>query len=164
MCAEDLDARFLNDLRGELLTFLRWKQCPDPDELAQETIKNLLEQRKLREIRDPRNYALGIAGNLLARYWAERHRDISPPVPPHSSEENVSEKRTKCLETCLRKLPRQDRKLLEAYFSFAPGQAKNLGRKKMAAGLGISIEALRARVSRILNEIRPCVTGCMDSE
>jgi DNA-directed RNA polymerase specialized sigma24 family protein len=65
-----------------------------------------------------------------------------------------------CLQSCLRKLDNEKRKLILAYYA-KEKQAKIDYRHELAQRFGISVETLRVRAFRIRASIEGCIESCL---
>jgi RNA polymerase sigma factor (sigma-70 family) len=160
---------YLN-LRQSLRRIFAWNRCADPEGMTDETFDRVARQVHI--LRDtyegnPKRFFYGVANNLIKEYW-KKVKSYVPiesiePVedPPQELEEETSERRRECLSKCLRKLPKEKRKLILAYYA-KEKQAKSTHREAMARQLGISIEALRVRMLRIRSGLEECIERCLD--
>jgi len=86
------------------------------------------------------------------------------PIAPNSTELETerqhSEDRLNCLEDCLAKLSAVNRTLIVEYYREEKG-LKIEHRKQQAESLGMSLNALRLRASRIRAELAECISRCL---
>jgi DNA-directed RNA polymerase specialized sigma24 family protein len=156
------------ELRSRLVTVFRYRGCANPEELADEAMDRVA--RKLLEAppagADPRALLFGVAWNV-ARESFHRARAVALPDgwdrpdergPVHSYDE--PERGQECLERCLGRLEERERELVLTYFE-REKRAKITHRLGIARRLGISANALRLKIHRITQQLRPCVSGCM---
>ena len=156
-------------LRADLIRIFRWRGCSDPEGMADETIIRVT--RKVDEMAatytgSPTSYFYGVAKNLLHEY--DRRRDISLSsqaeqfvLPaPLAEEDDSSERVYECFEKCLKRLEASERKLVIRYYE-GQGRAKIDGRKRLAAKLGVDLNALRVRTRRIRSKLRECIEKCL---
>jgi hypothetical protein len=157
-----------DDIRRRLIKIFTCRGCTVPEVLADQTIDRVT--RKLPEIEgnyagEPVRYFLGVARNIYREYIREREDAL--PLPPEvtlvsvmtQEKEIVYERLTFCVEG----LQPDDRGLIIDYFR-EDKQAKIDLRKKLANKSGITPNALRLRVHRIIANLRECVADCADEE
>lgn len=149
--------------RGLIKIFIS-RGCSWPEELADEVINRVV--RKIFEIRakydhnDPALYFYGVAQNVYREYRTRSSRS-TPQPPPQPSPPNLEEE--ECLEHCLQRLDRSNRKLALDYFA-EKKQTKIDLHREMAKRLGVSVNALRIRAHRIRSELRRCVLDCLKQQ
>jgi RNA polymerase sigma factor (sigma-70 family) len=154
-------------LRLKLIEYFRSRTCLSADELADETLNRLA--RKIgegEEIRDVSRYSYG-----LARWvWMEYRRrpevknvtlDDLAVSPSVFQESLVQKERDRCFRHCLRELPAKEREIVIAYWDHED-QPHRDARREMAEKLGISLVALRIRVSRIKEKLQKCFSDCVE--
>jgi DNA-directed RNA polymerase specialized sigma24 family protein len=161
-------ARYV-ELRERLLTVFIRRGCANPEELADETMDRVA--RKLGSLTiaagdDPRPLVFGVAWNV-ARESFHKRRAVALPDdwdPPSQEKdlgfEHHSRAGAECLDVCLLQLDDSERTLIVCYFR-GEKRAKISGRIGLARDLGITANALRLRVHRITQSLRPCVIECM---
>ncbi len=160
--------------RRKLLEFFEARGCRAPDEHADETINRVA--RKISEgeaIENLNNYCYGVA--RLVWMEAARRRNKEPialddnhvhPVASGADEEEREqlrrerERRLKCLEECLRKLPNETRDFIIEYYREENG-LKIEQRKQQAARLNTTLNALRLRASRMRRDLAACIKSCL---
>jgi DNA-directed RNA polymerase specialized sigma24 family protein len=131
--------------------------------LADEVINRVV--RKLPEIIDtyegPREpYFYGV--------WKRVMLEIPPPPPPPPptptpDELKEKERYDRCLQHCLKQQAPEDRRRLLAYYD-AKGREKIELRRRLAAELGISENALRIRLSRLRATLKGCIEACLKQD
>ena len=143
-----------NLCRLKLIKFFSWRWCPDPTNLADETIVRLLKNVKqglMTSSETPYKYVYAIALNV----YREHRREIRKQ-PSVSYDEAVGtwapESSDGCRELCLEKLPNEKVELLNQYYL--------LDREELAEKLQLSLNALRLRIHRIKEELRNCYEEC----
>lgn len=149
-------------IRWRLITIFAARQCPVPEELADETIDRVA--RRVADIEtnytgDKTLYFFGVANNV-------HHEYLKKPPPPETSnivddDSAEREQRHHCLEQCLGKLPNDAREMMVRYYS-QEKQAKIDLHKAMAGEMGITINTLRLRVLRLKEKLQPCVKRCLE--
>ncbi len=156
------------NLRQVLTTFFDWRGCQSPEDLVDETLNRVA--RRLEEgeqIRDLTDYCYGTARYLVLEVLAKQSKvENEPDSFQHltASETNWAEqlereRQFECLETCLAKLPTDDRELILNYFS-NERRIKIDNRLAIANSLGTNLNALRVRVHRLKARLEKCVLHC----
>jgi len=153
-------------LRPRLLRFFSARgQSWAADELADESILRVLGKLRLgEEIETLDRFTLGVARFVLLehlRSHAHRHDPLpddleaaTPEVPDTSAIE--------CLEQCLSRMTPAARTLLLRFHGSADDTVKNKDlRKRLAADLGISMNALFLRKCRLRRDLEACVRRCL---
>ena len=157
---ERAGARY-EQIRWRLITIFAARNCPVPEELADETIDRVA--RRVADIEasytgDRALYFFGVANNV-------HHEFLKKPAPPETpttiDEADEREQRHHCLEQCLGRLPGDAREMLLRYYS-QEKQAKIDLHKEMAGEFGITINTLRLRVLRLKEKLQPCVKRCLE--
>lgn len=148
-------------VRRRLTTIFAARNCPVPEDLADETIDRVA--RRVADIvesyaGDKAKYFFGVATNV-------HHEYLKRPSPPERGEALIShdsdqERTYACLDQCLGKLPGAAKELLLHYYA-EERQAKIALHQRMAAELGISINTLRLRILRMKEKLQPCVERCV---
>jgi DNA-directed RNA polymerase specialized sigma24 family protein len=154
-------------LRRKLLKFFAWSRAPFPDELADETLdrvsRRLAEGEVVRQL-DPGAYVHGFARNVLRESWS-RPRLVRAPeaalAAAPAAEQSAAERRSRCLDRCLARLPVESRRLLLAYYQTEGGAAKIASHRQLAAELNVSGGNLRLRLHRLRLELEGCVRACL---
>jgi len=154
------------ELRRRLVRYFDRKNCVAPDDLADETLNRVA--RRLREEGGVLDAAPAQYCYIVARYvFLENLRglerravsleglpEIAAPESPTASAEDASHLRW--LQPCLEKLPPGDRDLIFEYYR-GEQRAKIENRRKLAARLGLTMNALSIRACRIRQRIEVCV-------
>jgi RNA polymerase sigma factor (sigma-70 family) len=161
------------ELRKRLVTICRWRRCPSPEKLADETFDRLsrrLDEGEQVQASDPAAYLYGVARNVLKEYWirqqlertaGQAHAALRPEADEAAElDQREHSQRLDCLDRCLDELPPEDLDLIMRYYSFEPTR-KIAERSELAASLGISVGALRTRVHRLRRSLEVCVNGCL---
>lgn len=140
----------------------------EPLRLAQETLTRV--ERKIdegTEIVNLDGYIHGVA-KIVLKEDLDRYRpqslddDDDFPAPDPVIEDEESERRFRCLDICMNKLPPESRVLLEDYFR-EDGSAKIELRKQLAVRLG-GANALRIRIHRLMKVLEECLRECLDED
>lgn len=158
------------DLRFALIRIFSWNQCADPPGMADETFDRVSKKLpKLKETFEgnPKLFFYGVANNLIKEYRKQVKsyspvEGMEPSVDPaQEAEEERPDRREECLHLCLGKLTKDKRALILSYYA-REKQAKIIHRAKLARELGVSPEALRARMLRIRVTLEDCIEQCLD--
>jgi DNA-directed RNA polymerase specialized sigma24 family protein len=147
-------------IRRRLVKIFVCRGCGEPEDLADECINRVA--KKLRDIEDtftgdPALYFYGVANKVHLEYL--RRRPIPSCPPPIAATEDI-EKEYACLETCMRRLPQENRALVLEYYQ-EERRAKIDHRKQLAERLDIGLNALRIRAHRIRAVLQECVQTCV---
>jgi hypothetical protein len=153
-------------LRLRLVKFFGWKRCYDPDLLADETITRLIEHINAglvsagantgKEIRDDRPYALiyAVANDVFKKHLGELKAPMAESDVAQCSKPDLI--LLDCRRECLKKVSRDKRQILEAYYS---GEQS---KEALAEMKGTSLNGLRAQVHRIKVELNRCYKECLE--
>ena len=147
-------------IRRKLVYYFIGRGCADPEDLADETINRVV--RLVQEIADTyvgerAPFFYKVAGYVRL----ELCKPAPPPAPPPPPDPaHIKELRDKCLEDCLKRLPPDDAELVMQYVK-EDRRAKIERHREMADERGLTLNALRLRIHRILERLRPCVKDCL---
>ena len=167
LCPDDPDeaGRRYVRLHGKLAGYFRLKGTYDPVSDADDTLdragKKIVEGHN---IPDPQKFCIGIAKNIVFERLRERKREENAfqkfiDNNQDNSTEVLVHKITKLIKPCFEKLPEEDRDVLTSYCKIPPGIDRAEHRRQLAESLGLSIAALRIRVTRIRDKLEDCVKG-----
>jgi RNA polymerase sigma factor (sigma-70 family) len=158
-------------IRESLVKLFIWNGCWDAEDLADETIDRVM--RKVPEIAidysgDPALYFYGVAKMLLKEhrrqktFSSESRLFESRPLTCNHRNEDADEidRKFKCLEECIAKLPADSRELIIDYYQ-EEKRAKIDFRRQIAQRMGVDIENLRVRVFRIRGSLYKCMEKCL---
>jgi DNA-directed RNA polymerase specialized sigma24 family protein len=155
------------EIQRRLVWYFDRKGCLPAEELADETLNRVA--RRLEEegrVADaPPRYCYIVARFVFLehlRSGERRHAPVPTDLQTATAADAVSlvdEKRLECLERCLGRLAAADRELILEYYRGDQG-ARIAHRRQMAAGLGITANALSIRASRIRYKLEGCVRKC----
>lgn len=156
----DEAGRKYEDIRLRLIKIFICRGCTCPEDLADEAINRVIHKAK--EIAasyegNPALYFYGVANYVFLEYLRKK------PVPPQTlqaEKQSPWDAEYECLEKCMDSLQPRSRELVLRYY-----QEEKLNkvdyRKKMAAQLGIPLNALRIRAFRIRMFLETCVQQCL---
>jgi DNA-directed RNA polymerase specialized sigma24 family protein len=145
------------ELRTRLVRVFLWEHAIDPESLADDALTRLA--RRLAEGEQIENipaFLNGIARNLLKEEANRRHRiepltDLPAPAANHELERQHA-----ALEACLATWEPDKRQILIAYYQ-GDQSARIQGRQRLAAQLGLELNALRNRALRLRDRLEACV-------
>jgi DNA-directed RNA polymerase specialized sigma24 family protein len=165
------------EMRRRLVSYFDRRNRPFPDELADETLnritKTLGESGSI-AVRPPARYCYVIARFVLLEDL--RHGPRYLPVEAVRAEPcagtglagiegdqvSIREQRLECLDRCLDKLKPEQRDLAVEYYRDAKRMRIDR-RRSLASRLGITMNALGIRASRIRGSLESCVDDCCGS-
>jgi RNA polymerase sigma factor (sigma-70 family) len=158
------------DVQDSLVRIFAWRKSADPEGMVDEVFDRVC--RRLPELArefdgNPRVYCYAVANNLIKEY--QKTLKLNVPIDdvdiagdmPTNTEDPTPEFREECLDDCLQKLPERKRALVLSYYS-KDKHAKIAHRAEMAGQLGISIETLRVRMSRMRRTLEACIELCLE--
>lgn len=170
--SESSGERYL-EMRRRLVLYFDRKNCPAPDELADETLSRvagkLQEQGAITDL-SPAHYCYIVAKfvfledlrrperkqkSLEQLAVSSNMRHEQSLAGSHDVIEN-QEKLLGCLERCLDDLAPGDRELILDYYR-GDGGTKIESRHRLAERLGLSANALSIRACRIRSKVEACV-------
>ena len=141
-------------LRRKLIVFFERRHAPG-DELADETLLRVVQQfADGRSVENVDGFAFGVARHLYADWTRARTR----PLPSSVTVTVPASTEARCLEKCLRRAHPDERELLEAYF------VEKRERSALAAGLGVTLNALRQKVCKAKARLRSCIDACIHND
>jgi len=160
--------RKFGEVRQRLVQLLEWRDCPFPEDLADETLERVA--RRLAEgleiaADDPFRFFCGVAFRVFKESLRERERRERAveelgrepaPAPP----EPETEERLACLRRCLATLAPDQRELILGYYQ-GDKTVKIEARRRLATQLGIAAGTLRLRALRLREKLEACVTQCL---
>jgi len=157
---------------NRLVKFFEYHNCSHKEDCANETIDRAARNRdadKVNESDHPLPYCLGVARFVRNEYHRCKFNLVKPsPDPPDPTpegikaieEENTDEKFA-CMQKCFQELDLEERNLMIAYESTKGEIKKKLARAAMSLVMGISINALRLKVSKIRKRLNKCLEVCL---
>ncbi|HEV2828662.1 MAG TPA: hypothetical protein VGW76_13780 [Pyrinomonadaceae bacterium] len=148
--------------------------CTDAETLADE-VMNRVGVRIVELVKkyegDPIRCLLGFADNVYFEYSRDQQKqaEVEPAsqiTPPDENEEKEREYQNRevrynCLTQCMRELSIADRSLFQRYVE-AEKRARIDGRKRLAAELRMTANALRIKAHRLRGKLRRCMETCVD--
>jgi DNA-directed RNA polymerase specialized sigma24 family protein/GTPase SAR1 family protein len=162
----ELAAQRYEEIRTNLIRIFVSQGIPDAEGLADETFDKIT--RKVDEIAprfvgDPALYFYGVSRNILREHT---RRNLSLPIEP-LSESRIYETydpsldlEHDCLDRCLKKLSRDQRQFILAYY--AESRHKKIeARRELAKQLGVSLATSRVKAHRIRSKLHECIRDCV---
>jgi DNA-directed RNA polymerase specialized sigma24 family protein len=164
------------EMRRRLVWYFDRRNRRAADELADETLNRVgttLETSGQIAVRPPARYCYVVARFVLLEDFRRDHVHV-PLDEPHSAEASTArslnvrepddadvlrEQRLACLDRCLDALKPEQRELVVDYYRDSQRQ-KIERRQEIARRLGITMNALAIRASRIRGTLEACVETC----
>jgi DNA-directed RNA polymerase specialized sigma24 family protein len=160
------------DLHGRLTGFFAWQNNVRPEDRADEVMDRVM--RKLDDgerIDNVPAFAFGVARLLLSEARKQVQREIAAHshlllmagevVEPQPQTDGDTPEEL-CFDDCLALLTPANRELILAYHT-GEGSTKIEARRRLAAGLGSDLNALRVRAHRIRVQLESCTRQCAES-
>jgi DNA-directed RNA polymerase specialized sigma24 family protein len=166
------------EMRRRLVAYFDRRNCPVPDELADETLNRVarrLVEEGVIEADAPARYCYITARFVLMEHRRGARKSNVPLeevrrqargdslAAPEAEDENEKEKLLNCLEQCLGELEPQSREVIVRYYT-GKERVKIENRRALAKELGITANALSIRSCRIRDKLEACVRRCIGSE
>jgi DNA-directed RNA polymerase specialized sigma24 family protein len=160
------------EMRRRLVAYFDRKNCPIPDELADETINRVarrLEQVGSIEAETPAKYCYISARFVFLEYLRTRAKDQrlrnefsgeSGHDEKDPNDQECKNRMLECLERCAEKLDPANKKLIFGYY-VGEERVKIESRRALAKTLGITMNALSIRACRIRAQLELCVQECI---
>ncbi len=157
-------------LRRRLILYFASFSASDPEDLSDETLDRVAVRVGDQTFRSEpafRSYVLGFARNVRLEYFKKLAKNpildeaYLPEIGVAAAElDAVVDGRLECLSKCLDDLQTPDRELILVYYRYEKSECIQF-RKNLARRIGISVDALHTRVSRIRLKIRGCILRCL---
>jgi DNA-directed RNA polymerase specialized sigma24 family protein len=164
------------EMRRRLVAYFDRKNCPMPDELADETLNRVarrLEEEGAIETDAPARYCYIVARFVFMEHLRETRKDnalandlrrqshaAALSAPETDDERKLKEQRLNCLERCLNKLESASREVIARYY-VGTARVKIERRRALAEELGVTMNALSIRACRIRDKLEACVRECV---
>jgi DNA-directed RNA polymerase specialized sigma24 family protein len=165
------------EVRRRLVAYFDRKGCRDADALADETLNRVqrrLEEEGSIESESPAKFCYAVAKFVFLEYVRSgRAREVPEEQIDKASTANAAwqgpddddiherESSLRCLERCMAELDEQRRELVIGYYQ-GELRAKIENRRRLAAKLGLTLNALSIRTFRIRERLENCVRKCID--
>ena len=166
------------EMRRRLVSYFDRRNCPTPDELADETLNRVarrLQEDAAIENEIPAKYCYIVARFVFMEHLRAKEKDQAlynqiqrrqhkdNPERDIEKQSEIKEKMLHCLEHCTRKLAPSNRELILRYY-IGKERVKIENRRKLAERLGITMNALSIRACRIRDKLEACVKECVGKE
>jgi DNA-directed RNA polymerase specialized sigma24 family protein len=145
-------------LRQRTIGLLRWWGAAEAEDLADIALDRVARKLDEGAVVAPGSMGAYLRGVARMIFYESRRRPqvLAHEVPlvtpaPHDTGP------LSCLDSCLDRLPRQDRDLVLRYY--AEGKAADV-RRRLASDLALTMTALRIRAHRIRVQLEACVLAC----
>jgi DNA-directed RNA polymerase specialized sigma24 family protein len=164
------------EMRRRLVAYFDRKNCPAPDELADEALNRVarrLEEEGDIESESPAKYCYIVArfvfmehlrgeqkAGALLEDVRRQSRDNNPAVTEADDEREAKERMLDCLERCAGELESLNREVITRYYA-GRERAKIENRRALAEELGVTMNALSIRACRIRDRLEECVRRCV---
>ena len=172
----DSDGYSYLEMRRRLRDYFVRKNCRTPDDLADETLTRVarrLEEEGITLAESPARYCYIVARFVFLEHLRETQShpmvadpsgDIAaqrPALSAADAEEATAarEKLLGCLEKCLQELDPLNHRIITRYY-IGSERLKIDNRRELAQSLGLSVNALTIRASRIRKRLEECVRRC----
>jgi DNA-directed RNA polymerase specialized sigma24 family protein len=164
-------ARFYEQQRIRLIRHFARESCPAPEELADECFNRAGRKLAAGEIvPDVARLLSGIARMLVLEDRRSPQRRIIPlteaveiQLRPARPPEPGREQALRCMDRCLSTIPSAHRDFLYRYYVGDAGE-RIRNRQRMAAELGLTLNALRNRALRARERLERCVQDCLTAD
>jgi DNA-directed RNA polymerase specialized sigma24 family protein len=161
-------------MRRRLVLYFSRKRCPSPDDLADETLHRVtrrLEEQGTITDATPARYCYIVAKFVLLEHLRDpgrHHADLEARHEQQTTaaarDEGVARERLHgCLDRCLQSLEPGERELILDYYRDEQ-RARIERRRRLAAALALSANALAIRACRIRDRLERCVGTCRGNE
>ena len=169
----DNAGREYEKLRWKLIKFFEWNCCFPAEDLVDQTLDIVAQKINDEEINDVLAFARGVAKKIRQDSYKKTSKMVSIAdlahvenlfADPQHLEDEINERidnqrRDKCLQHCIGRLPEEDYKLFLAYHDPKTNDAR--ARQRLANSLGITVGALRVRMNRIRDRLEKCTRRCL---
>jgi DNA-directed RNA polymerase specialized sigma24 family protein len=160
------------EMRQRLVDYFDRKNCPTPDEFADETLNRVarrLEEEGKIESETPAKYCYITARFVFMEYLRGMDKASVPLddilqqklaiAENFNEEKEAKEKMLNCLEHCTKELEPTNRNIIISYY-FGEERVKIENRRALAQKLGLTVNALTIRACRIRDKLELCVGKC----
>jgi DNA-directed RNA polymerase specialized sigma24 family protein len=164
------------EIRSRLVHYFDRRSCLAAEDLADETLnrvaRRLDEEGEIASV-VPARYCYIVAKFVFLEYLRrptpvpaaidarEENTMIGPRTPRQDDAIDTRQAILDCLDGCLDKRPASDRQLILDYYG-SESTSTIEHRKRLAARLGLSANALAIRACRIRGHLESCVKQCRD--
>lgn len=160
--AEEAGCRYIHLREKKLVGFFYMKGVSDPADAAAETVERAAVRiSRGADVPDVEKYCLGIARNVARERWRREQREDTgsrrfiESLASGSAEE--VERIEQILKPCFEQLEDEEQELMVAYCRIPEGLFRAEYRRHLAEKRGLTVRALRIRVSRLRDRLADCV-------
>jgi len=155
------------EMHRRLVTYFDRKNCGSPQELADETLTRVarrLAKEGAITGATPAQYCYIVARFVFLEHLRQaaalplEARELPAPSGADAASEDRAQM-LRCLEQCLTRLETGQRELILGYYQ-GEQRVKIALRRKLAARLGVTMNALSIRACRIRDRLEACVRAC----
>ncbi len=147
------------EIRFQLIKIFVSHDCPDAEEMADDTINRVAGRIKDiagTYIGNPAPYFYGVARMVYLEYL---RRKPALPTNSISQETEDDERKYECLRQCIKGLTQKNRDIILAYYGEEKINANR--RKELAEQFELEPNALWVRAHRIRERLKDCVSKCL---
>src|SRR6185369_17570102 len=150
-----------NDINDRLIRLFASRGCVDAEALADEVVNRVAVRidKVKQSYDDPIRCFIGFVDHVHREYKREEFKLQSLTEPQRRPSEEL-EKEDRCLEECLERLAKPQRRLFENYFQ-GEKRARINRRKQLAIEFVLTQNALRIRAFHLRKELHECITLCL---
>ena len=161
------------EIRDRLVSYFGRRNCPAPDDLADETLNRVarrLEEQVAIDDVGPAHYCYIVARFVLLESLRLRAREAASldeiraglqSTDPPDADAVERERTMECLERCLAASSAAERELIREYYRTDEGAAK-VQRRRLAERLGLTANTLAIRAWRLRHRLERCVRECRE--
>lgn len=156
-------------IREKLVNFFDWRDCPFPEDHADEALNRVVRKVDAGEKFDDISiYVFGVARMMLLEIARMKEKErvafLRQPAPELLFDKQADElERVNCLRRCLASLPIKDKDLIVQYYE-GEGATKIQRRKALAEKLGTPANALRIKACRLREKLGGCLNRCLSGK
>ena len=136
--------------------------CIDSGVLADEVMNRVAVRidTVIENYTDPIRCCLGFIEHVYQEDLRDQKKRATATIPPPPRPPEELEREDVCLKGCLESLTTPERELFERYFQ-GERRIRINNRKKLAAQLMLTANALRIRAYHLRKELHECLTRCL---
>ena len=159
------------DVRDRLVSYFARRNCLASEDLADETLNRVarrLEETGSIDDVTPSRYCYIVAKFVLLESLRQRARQSDMPLSEEllqsaapEDTDDEPDRTMACLERCLEEVTPSERALILDYYGTESGRS-SVGRKQLAARLGLTPNSLAIRAYRIRSRLEGCVRTCLE--
>ena len=149
------------ELYQKLIRLFEWRGCYLPEEAADETLDRV--NRKIEQgavVSNIHAFIGGVARFVCLEFLRAQERFVPLPdaheLTSQSTDYEESERALACLDRCVTQLPPENERLIRRYY-------EGEDRAALAQAMGVNLNTLRLRASRIRETLERCISKCLRS-